>query len=95
MSFMHVRSLSWLPLTQSVRARRDAGDGDKRVLRAALRWLGLPRAAGRVKRAIQFGSRIGTLVNRCVLCHLVWCRVNSTSLRACLRKHTALGRVLP
>ncbi len=42
----------------------DLGDGDKRVLRAALRRLGLPRAAGRVKRAIQFGSRIGTLVNR-------------------------------
>lgn len=41
-----------------------AGEGDKRALRAALRRLGLPRAAGRVKRAIQFGSRIGTLVNR-------------------------------
>ena len=34
------------------------------MLRAALRRLGLPRAAGRVKRAIQFGSRIGSLVNR-------------------------------
>ena len=41
-----------------------AGDGDKRILRAALRSLGLRRAASRVKRAIQFGSRIGTLVNK-------------------------------
>lgn len=36
-----------------------AGVGDKHVLRAALASLGLPRAAARVKRAIQFGSRIG------------------------------------
>ena len=41
-----------------------AGEGDKRILRAGLRRLGLPRAAARVKRAIQFGSRIGTLVNK-------------------------------
>jgi hypothetical protein len=34
------------------------------VLREALRQLGLPEAAGRVKRAIQFGSRIGKLANQ-------------------------------
>jgi len=42
---------------------RLAGTGDKRVLRAALAQLGLPRAAARVKRAIQFGSRIGKQSN--------------------------------
>jgi hypothetical protein len=40
------------------------GVGDKIILREALRLLGLPRAAARVKRAIQFGSRIGNAVNR-------------------------------
>ena len=40
------------------------GVGDKIILREALRLLGLPQAAGRVKRAIQFGSRIGNAVNR-------------------------------
>ena len=39
------------------------GTGDKRILRAALQQLGLPQAARRVKRAIQFGSRIGKLSN--------------------------------
>jgi hypothetical protein len=39
------------------------GVGDKAVLRTALRLLGLPQAAARVKRAIQFGSRIGKLSN--------------------------------
>lgn len=39
------------------------GTGDKRLLRCMLRMLGLPRAAGREKRAIQFGSRIGKLSN--------------------------------
>lgn len=37
--------------------------GDKHVLRAALAALGLPQAAARVKRAIQFGSRIGKASN--------------------------------
>lgn len=41
-----------------------AGTGDKIILREALRQLGLPRAAGRVKRAIQFGTRIGNQANR-------------------------------
>lgn len=40
-----------------------AGVGDKHVLREALRQLGLPEAARRDKRAIQFGSRIGRLTN--------------------------------
>lgn len=40
-----------------------AGVGDKVILRAALARLGLPAAAARIKRAIQFGSRIGKLSN--------------------------------
>ena len=40
-----------------------AGEGDKQLLRGALRQLGLPRAAKRVKRAIQFGTRLGKLAN--------------------------------
>eukprot|EP00198_Chlamydomonas_reinhardtii_P011513 XP_001700850.1 predicted protein [Chlamydomonas reinhardtii] len=40
------------------------GRGDKQVLRRALALLGLPEAASRVKRAIQFGSRIGKQHNR-------------------------------
>ena len=40
------------------------GVGDKLVLRNALRLLGLPRAAQRAKRAIQFGTRLGKLANR-------------------------------
>lgn len=39
------------------------GEGDKRVLRRALQLVGMPLAAARVKRAIQFGSRIGWLSN--------------------------------
>lgn len=39
------------------------GQGDKRVLRACLRRLGLPRAAARAKRAIQFGSRLAAKAN--------------------------------
>jgi hypothetical protein len=40
-----------------------AGEGDKQLLRHALREVGLPRAASRVKRAIQFGTRLGKLAN--------------------------------
>jgi hypothetical protein len=40
-----------------------AGTGDKVVLRQALASLGLPLAAAREKRAIQFGTRIGKLSN--------------------------------
>jgi asparagine synthetase B (glutamine-hydrolysing) len=39
------------------------GVGDKRVLREALAAAGLPRAAARVKRAIQFGTRLAALTN--------------------------------
>lgn len=39
------------------------GVGDKHILREALKSLGLPVAAARVKRAIQFGSCIGKLSN--------------------------------
>lgn len=39
------------------------GQGDKRLLRAALKKLGLPRSAVRVKRAIQFGTGISKLSN--------------------------------
>jgi hypothetical protein len=41
-----------------------AGIGDKQILRQILAHLGLPRAAAREKRAIQFGSRIGKLSNQ-------------------------------
>jgi len=37
--------------------------GDKRILREALRLLGLPAAAAREKRAIQFGSRLARAAN--------------------------------
>lgn len=39
------------------------GSGDKCLLREALVLLGIPRAAIRVKRAIQFGTRLGKLAN--------------------------------
>ena len=39
------------------------GQGDKRLLRAALKKLGLPRTAVRAKRAIQFGTGISKLSN--------------------------------
>ena len=51
------------PLWHVVDPSLPPGTGDKAVLRACLRELGLPRAAARVKRAIQFGSRIGQLTN--------------------------------
>ena len=53
-----------LPLHCIADLRQAPGLGDKRVLRQALVKLGLPEAACRVKRAIQFGSRIGKLSNR-------------------------------
>ena len=51
------------PMSTSSNFAGAGGIGDKRLLRAALRDLGLPRAAARVKRAIQFGSRLGKLSN--------------------------------
>ena len=53
-----------LPLGLIADLRQPPGTGDKRVLRLALRRLGLTESAQRVKRAIQFGSRIGKLSNR-------------------------------
>jgi hypothetical protein len=41
-----------------------SGVGDKRILRHLLASLGLPQAASREKRAIQFGSKIGQLSNK-------------------------------
>jgi asparagine synthetase B (glutamine-hydrolysing) len=43
--------------------RMELGVGDKLVLREILRKLGLPIAAGRVKRAIQFGTRLAKATN--------------------------------
>jgi len=53
-----------LPLHVIADLRQPPGQGDKRILRQALQHLGLPQTADRVKRAIQFGSRIGKLSNR-------------------------------
>jgi asparagine synthetase B (glutamine-hydrolysing) len=51
------------PLTEVADLQRPAGQGDKAVLRGVAQRLGLVRAAGRVKRAIQFGTRIGKQSN--------------------------------
>ena len=53
-----------LPLRALADLRLPPGTGDKRVLRACAARLGLARAAARVKRAIQFGSRLGQQANR-------------------------------
>lgn len=58
-----MNSVLQLPLDALTDLRLSPGAGDKAALRAALRQLGLPQAAARVKRAIQFGSRIGKLSN--------------------------------
>lgn len=58
-----IRTVLDCPLHAVADLRQAPGTGDKRVLRACLRRLGLPAAAGRVKRAIQFGTRIGQLNN--------------------------------
>ena len=52
-----------LPLPLVADMGLPAGTGDKQLLRECLRLLGCTRAAARVKRAIQFGSRIGKLMN--------------------------------
>jgi hypothetical protein len=51
------------PLHHAADLRLPPGAGDKRLLRACLRRLGLPRAAERVKRAIQFGTRLAAKAN--------------------------------
>jgi asparagine synthetase B (glutamine-hydrolysing) len=55
-------ALKW-PLESLVDLGMESGVGDKLVLRACLRRLGLPRAAARVKRAIQFGTRLAKAAN--------------------------------
>lgn len=52
-----------LPLASVADLRQPAGMGDKAVLRRVARGLGLARAAGRAKRAIQFGCRIANQSN--------------------------------
>jgi asparagine synthetase B (glutamine-hydrolysing) len=51
------------PLSALIDFGLPPGEGDKKVLRECLRELGLPRAASRVKRAIQFGSRLARAAN--------------------------------
>ncbi|KAF8064596.1 Asnsd1 [Scenedesmus sp. PABB004] len=51
------------PLRALADLRLPPGVGDKRPLRAALAALGLPGAAAREKRAIQFGSRLAQISN--------------------------------
>ncbi len=55
--------LDEVPLHETADLHLPPGVGDKRVLRAALAHLGLPVAAARIKRAIQFGTRLGKLAN--------------------------------
>lgn len=50
--------LAQLPLEAVADLSLPAGEGDKRVLRQAARAVGLPDAARRVKRAIQFGCGV-------------------------------------
>jgi len=51
------------PLHALVDLRLPLGVGDKLVLRECLRRLGLPEAAAREKRAIQFGTRLAKAAN--------------------------------
>lgn len=59
----YVHTVLQLPLWLIANLKQVPGHGDKRLLRAALRQLGFPKAAARVKRAIQFGTGIGKLSN--------------------------------
>ena len=59
----YIQTVLSLPLWFIANLAEAPGQGDKKLLRAALSRLGLPRAAGRVKRAIQFGTGIGKLSN--------------------------------
>ena len=59
----YINSVLQLPLWLVANLAEVPGQGDKKLLRAALKQLGLPRAAARVKRAIQFGTGIGKLSN--------------------------------
>ncbi|CAK0764618.1 hypothetical protein CVIRNUC_003176 [Coccomyxa viridis] len=58
-----IETLLGLPLPLIADLRLPPGTGDKQLLRMALLSLGLPRTAARVKRAIQFGSRLSKRAN--------------------------------
>jgi asparagine synthetase B (glutamine-hydrolysing) len=60
--FLDEDLVAWLaqtPLEVLADLQLPPGEGDKRLLRDAARVLGMPEAASRVKRAIQFGSGLG------------------------------------
>lgn len=57
-----LEALKW-PLPAVADLREPPGAGDKAVLRRTLCALGLPRAAARPKRAIQFGTRLAKAAN--------------------------------
>lgn len=59
----YLQTVLQLPLWLISNLADAPGQGDKLLLRAALKRLGLPRAAVRVKRAIQFGTGISKLSN--------------------------------
>jgi hypothetical protein len=58
-----LETVAHVPLELVADLSQPPGQGDKALLRAVARHLGLSRAACRVKRAIQFGSRIGNKSN--------------------------------
>ncbi|KAL4522581.1 hypothetical protein Ndes2437A_g07347 [Nannochloris sp. 'desiccata'] len=58
-----LQALRYHPLSSLTDLRMALGVGDKLVLREILRQLGLPEAAARVKRAIQFGTRLAKVTN--------------------------------
>jgi len=59
-----VAFLAQLPLCFLFNPSQPRGVGDKTILRAALRQLGLQALATKEKRAIQFGSQIGKMTNK-------------------------------
>lgn len=59
----YIQAVLNIPLWLIANLADAPGQGDKRLLRAALQRLGLTRAAVRVKRAIQFGTGISKLSN--------------------------------
>lgn len=53
--------LACLPIWIKCDPRLPPGQGDKQLIRLAAKRCGLDRAAGRVKRAMQFGTRSAKL----------------------------------